>query len=79
MERADHATLEDRPEAFNRVRMDRANHVLVAAMIDAAVRDAGGQILIAGPSIRRQQANFVGANLVDECDCGLRRHALQRA
>jgi hypothetical protein len=31
MERADHAALEDRPEAFNRVGVDRTDHVLLLA------------------------------------------------
>src|SRR6202166_1184832 len=32
MERADHATLEDRPEALNRVRVDCANNVFFRAV-----------------------------------------------
>ena len=39
VERADDAALEDRPEAFNRVRVDRADDVLLVAVIDDAVRD----------------------------------------
>src|SRR5262245_21614167 len=38
MKRADHATFEDRPEAFNRVRMNRADDVLARGMVDATVR-----------------------------------------
>jgi hypothetical protein len=34
VEAADHAALEDRPEDFNCVRADRANNILLAAVID---------------------------------------------
>jgi len=34
VERADHAPLEYRPEAFNRVRVDRADNVFAVAMIE---------------------------------------------
>src|SRR5258708_36937120 len=37
VERADDATLEDRPEAFNRVRVHRSDNVLIARVIDDGV------------------------------------------
>ena len=38
VECADNATLKDRPEAFNRVRMDRTDNVLVRRVADDGVR-----------------------------------------
>lgn len=38
MEAANEAALEDRPEAFNRIRVDRANNVLANAAIHGPVR-----------------------------------------
>lgn len=77
VERADYAALEDRPETLNRVRVDCADNVLMAAMVNARVRDAGGQVLIAGPSIGRQQADLIGNDLFAEIERSLRRDTLQ--
>ena len=38
VERTHHAALDDRPEAFNRVCMDRASNIFVAAVVDDAER-----------------------------------------
>jgi len=77
VERADHATLEDRPEAFNRVRVDSAYDVLMPTVINAAMGNCRRQILITGPSVCRQQANFVGTYFIDKIDCRLCCYAFQ--
>src|SRR5712691_6361469 len=38
VERSDNAALEDRPEAFNRVRMHGTDHIATARMVHALVR-----------------------------------------
>jgi hypothetical protein len=58
VERADHAAFEDRPEAFNRVRVNRADHVLlylVAHGFERIFRQAVIDLMIVG----REQANLV--------------------
>jgi hypothetical protein len=66
VERADYAALEDAPKAFNRVRVDRADYVLMFAVVNAGVRDAARQSIVAAPCVRREQANFIRDNLADE-------------
>ena len=76
MERADHAALEDRPEAFNRVGMDRADNVVALGMIDNDVRIFLVEMLIANPSPSSwlllqpypRPASFAG---VDELHAGI--------
>jgi hypothetical protein len=79
VERADHATLEDAPKALNRVRVDRANNVLAAMVVNFLVRQVAKIVAVARPRIRRQEANLVGNRLVDEIEHGLRIDALQHA
>ena len=79
VERADHAAFEDRPKAFNRVRVDRADNVLMPAVIDCAVRVLAQVIAIARPRIRRQQTHFVGDRFADKIDNGLGRDFFQNA
>jgi hypothetical protein len=59
VERTDYAALEDRPEAFNRVGVNRADNVLVLVVIDHGVRVVAQVIAIAAPRVGRQQADFV--------------------
>jgi hypothetical protein len=44
---ADNAALEDRPEAFNRVRVDDAVDVLALGVIDHTVREIHAELAIA--------------------------------
>src|SRR5712691_10417305 len=60
VECSDDAALEDRPEAFNRVGVDRANDVLAQRVVDDAVRVSGVQPAIPNPLIGAKQANFLG-------------------
>jgi hypothetical protein len=60
------SALPDRPEAFNRVRVNRANNVLANGMINRLVWEAMLQSHIAGRSICAEQANAVGYDFTDE-------------
>src|SRR5258708_16760242 len=67
VERADHAALEDRPEAFNRVRVYGANNVLIARVIDDGVlRIAVLEAAVAGEVIRAKQGDLLRHTLADE-------------
>ena len=68
MERADHAAFEDRPETFNRVRMDRADNILALAVVNFSVRDSFSGIAVAVPIVRREQANLVGNRFAHEIE-----------
>jgi hypothetical protein len=65
VERADNAALEDRPEALNRIRVDRTDHVLLFVVLHGLTR-VFGQAIINLVIVGRQQANFVGNHLADE-------------
>jgi hypothetical protein len=73
VECSDHAALEDRPEALNRVRVNRANHILMFAVVNAGVAIFVAQIPVARPAISRDQAHFIGNDLIHEikCVCGI--------
>jgi hypothetical protein len=79
VEAANDAALEDAPEAFNRVGVDRADNVLMAAVVNFLVRQVAKIIAIARPRVSRQQANLVGNRLIDEIDHGLGVDAFQHA
>jgi hypothetical protein len=79
VERANHAPLEDAPKTFNRIRMDRADNVLAAMVVNFLVRQVAKIIAVARPRIRRQQANLIGNRFVDEIEHGLGVDALQYA
>ena len=79
VECAYHATLENAPKTLNRVRMNRADNVLMAAVVNGCVGNLVWQPLVTSPSISRQQTDFVGANLVDEAISGVGGHARQNA
>jgi len=79
VECADNTALEDTPKAFNRVRVDCANHILMPTVVNAAVGNSRRQILIAGPCVCRKQTNFVGTNLINKIDGRLSRNTFQNA
>jgi hypothetical protein len=79
VECADHAAFEDRPKAFNRVRVDCADNVLMPAVIDCTTRVLAQVIAVARPRVRRQQTHLVGDRFADEIDNGLGRDFFQNA
>ena len=72
MKRADHATLEDRPEAFDGVGMDCANHILPLCMIDDLVRIVLAKLAIAHPLIRNQQTYIIRYGFPHKASQGFR-------
>jgi hypothetical protein len=79
VECADHAALEDRPKAFNRISVHSANDVLALAVVNRGVLEFLIQPAITIPSVCCQQADLVRHNLVDEIKSGLSRHVFQNA
>jgi hypothetical protein len=79
MERANHAALEDGPEAFNRVCVDRTNNVLAPAMIDRAVRKFIQIIAINRSLIGCQQTDLIRNCFVHKLDHALRIDTLDNA
>lgn len=78
VECTDYAALQNRPEAFNRVRVDRTDDVLMRVVIDRLMREFLFQIVaITGPRVGREQADFVGNSLIHEFEYGFRIDALQ--
>lgn len=63
---ADDAALELRPEALNRVRVDRADNVTLGGMIDGFMRVVGGQSAIDAAFVGRQQAYFIRDDFADK-------------
>lgn len=66
MERSDNATFQDRPEALNRVGMNRANNVLANAMVYGCMREAVVHPIVTGPSICVEQTDASGYGLLDK-------------
>jgi len=62
---ADNRPLEDRPEAFNRVGVYRADNVALGGMMNALVRVIG-QSAIDAAFVSRQQANFIRDDFADK-------------
>lgn len=62
----DHAALDERPEAFNRIGVDRSNDVLANGMIHGLVRETALQPLISGVGVCAEQAHAIGNGLTDE-------------
>ena len=60
MECTNDTALEDRPETFNRIRVDRTNDVLALAVVNDAVREVFVERAIADPLISAKQADFLG-------------------
>ncbi len=78
VERADHAAFEDRPESFNRVGMDRADHILLAVVIDRLVI-VSGQSVINFAFVGGEQANFVRHHFANESLSGFAGNAVENA
>jgi hypothetical protein len=66
VERADHAAFEDRPEPFDGLSVDRAHNVLALGMIDDTMRIFFSELLISGPLVGAEQADFVRDGLAHE-------------
>jgi hypothetical protein len=66
VERAHHAGLEDRPEAFNRLGVNRADDVLPLGVVDDGVRIFLVELIIAHPLVGTEQADFVRDGFADE-------------
>jgi hypothetical protein len=66
VERADTAPFEDRPEAFNRVRVNCTNDVFAAAVLDDGVRVFLIQMPVAGPLVSHEKADFVRHGFTNE-------------
>ena len=66
MERANNAALEDRPKAFNRVGMNRANNILALGVINGSEWICLFQPLVSAPIVGREQANLVGYHFAHE-------------
>ena len=58
VERSDHAALNQRPETFDGVGVDRADDILTARMVDSGVREVFVEVLVADPLIGAEQANL---------------------
>jgi hypothetical protein len=63
---ADNAALEDAPEAFNRVGVDRTDNVIAAALADDMMRKVTTKKPIAGMFIRAEQADLVRHSFMNE-------------
>jgi hypothetical protein len=77
---AHNAALNQRPEALNRVGVDRADNVLAKLVIDNAVTvSVAGEIAVAGIGVGAEQADFVGNGfsyeILDRCHVGAENHA----
>ncbi len=80
MERPDNAAFQDRPEAFDSIRMNCAVDILVRPMVNNAVWIALlGKARISGPVIRAEQGNLMRNGFVDECGQGRSLHVLDNA
>ncbi len=79
VECADNTALEQRPEALNRVGVNRANNVLLSLVVNHLVRVVAQIVAIAGPLVRRQQADFVRNGFIHEVEHGLRSDAIKNA
>jgi hypothetical protein len=67
VERADHAALENRPEAFDGLSMDCADDVLAFGVINDTVRIFAVKPLVAWILIGAKQADSVGNSFSDKC------------
>jgi hypothetical protein len=79
MERADHAALEDGPEALDGVDVNRADDVLALIVIDRGMWILVIEIAVAAPSVRCEQADLVRHDLIDEGERGLSGYSFQNA
>jgi len=75
---ANHATLEQRPERFNRVCVDRSDHILLFGMVDGLVIVGAAEIPVGTAFIGRQQARIARYRLAHEIRLLLRAIAGDR-
>src|ERR1700675_3417112 len=66
MERADHATLEDRPEALNRVRVHSADNVFFRAVANGSVRKLFPECVVSPHVIGGEQTDLVRDGFTNE-------------
>ena len=66
VERADHTALEDRPEAFNRVRVHGADDVFASRVLDHLVRRIALKRGVGRMGVGREQANLVRDGFADK-------------
>jgi hypothetical protein len=66
MECSDNAALEDRPEAFNRIRMNCADDMLTNGVVNRLVREAMLQPHIAWVGVSAEQADAIRYGFADE-------------
>ena len=69
---ANDAALQDRPEALNRVRVDRADNVFASAMPNDAMREFAMQMPVAAMLVGGDQADLGRDSLADEAVQGVR-------
>src|ERR1700730_10962385 len=79
VERADHAALENRPEAFNGLGMDCANDILPSCMVNSRVWVVFVELIVARILISAKQADPVGNGFshkgVKCCSLDVRDHS----
>jgi hypothetical protein len=63
---ANNASLQERPERFNIVRMNLAAHVLAASMMHGLMPDAATKIVVFLLFIGRYKRNFIADDLANE-------------
>ncbi len=63
---ANDAPFEDRPKALDCVGVDRADDILLFAVVNHCVGERCRQINVAGPRVRSQQAYFIGNSFPDK-------------
>jgi hypothetical protein len=66
VECSDHPTLNQRPEPFNRIRVNSADDIFATRMVDCRVRKLFAEVFVADPLIGHEQTYFVGNRLADE-------------
>jgi len=66
VEGADYAALDDGPEAFNGLSMDRANYIFFFRVVNNGMRERLSKMLIADPLISADQAYLVGYSRMHE-------------
>jgi hypothetical protein len=74
VECADHATLEDRPESFDGLSVDRADDILASGVINDAMRVLTIKPLVARPLISAKQTDFVRDRFADKGGESIRGH-----
>src|SRR6266446_2051952 len=74
VERAHHSALNQRPETFNRVGVDRADNVLAYGVVDDAMRILALHVLVSEIVVSADQADLMGDGLANELTQGFLAH-----